>query len=186
MKIVCLLGSPRVSGNTDTIVAEILRGINRPDAEVVSHHLHQAVIGYCRGCKSCSVTGNCVIKDDVHTIVEDLLSAQLVIAASPSYWGDVTAQMKTFIDRCTPYGNTNDRRLTGPTGAKGVAVAVRAGPNQKENLNLVHTIGHFFGHLDIPLLSHFTAEGIDTAEDLWKNPSVLAAAFRFGESLSRL
>lgn len=184
MKIVCLLGSPRISGNTAAITAEIIRGMKQPDAVVVWHHLHQAVMHYCTGCKSCYTTGCCVQEDDMQPIVQDLLCAQLVIAASPSYWGDVTAQMKTFIDRCTPYGNTNEKRLLRSAGAKGIAVAVRAGPNQKENQTLVHTMEHFLGHLDIPLLASFTAEGIDTREDLQKRPDVLAGAYRFGESLS--
>lgn len=186
MKIVCLQGSPRIAGNTDRIVTEIIRGMKQPDAVVTVHRLHQADLHFCTGCKSCYVTGRCVQEDGVQTIAEDLLSASLVIAASPSYWGDVTAQMKTFIDRCTPYGNTNENRLLREVGAKGIAVAVRAGPNQGENLNLVRTIEHFLGHLDIPLISHFTAEGIDSKEDLLARPSVLAKAYRFGESLCLL
>lgn len=53
-------------------------------------------------------------------------------------------------------------------------------------MNLVHTIEHFLGHLDIPLISSFTVEGIDSESDLLQRPQVLADAYAFGENLCRL
>lgn len=103
--------------------------------------------------------------------------------ASPSYWGDVTGQLKVFIDRCTPYSNTNLRRPERTLNIKGVAVAIRAGNSKGESLNLIHTIEHFLGHLDIPTVSFFTVEGINNKEDLLAQPQILADAHTFGESL---
>jgi multimeric flavodoxin WrbA len=177
------MGSPRVNGNTNSIVREITRGLEKHNVEVSYYYLTDLDINYCRGCKSCYKTGSCVINDDVSKIVDAIFSSRLVIVASPSYWGDITGQMKVFIDRCTPYSNTNNARLRFPSGTMGVAVAVRAGQNRQENLNLVHTIEHFLGHLDIPLVSHFTAEGIDTDEDLHHHQTVLSEAYQFGDEL---
>ncbi len=185
MKAVCILGSPRPNGNTSAIVSEIIRGLEKHNIEVTQYCLNQLNISYCCGCKSCYNTGKCVINDDVSKVVDAIFSSQLVIVASPSYWGDVTGQMKVFIDRCTPYCNTNDARFPTQSGQKGVAVAVRAGQNKKENLNLVHTIEHFLGHLDIPLISHFTVEGISSESDLLQRPQILADAYAFGEELCR-
>lgn len=186
MKAVCILGSPKAGGNTATIASELLRALRASGFETVLYPLGDLDIGYCRGCKTCDVTGRCVQTDDVAKIAADLLDAQLAIVASPSYWGDVTGQMKVFIDRCTPYNNTNPGRLPFATAAKGVAVAVRAGGGKGENLHLVHTIEHFLGHLDIPLAASFTVEGIDTASDLAARPQVLSDAYAFGEGLARL
>ena len=69
---------------------------------------------------------------------------------------------------------------------KGVAVAIRAGQNKKENENLVNTIEHFLGHLNIPLIANFTVEGIDTAEDLKNKPDALERAYDFGKSIMSL
>lgn len=112
--------------------------------------------------------------------MKDLFDSEFVVLASPSYWGDVTGQMKVFIDRCTPYCDNNAARLETPLGMKGAAVAIRAGENRKENENLIHTFEHFLDHLNIPLASSFTVEGVDTAEDLKNKPEVLQAAYNFG------
>ena len=183
MKVVCILGSPRQQGNTFNIVSEILRPLQAAGFDTAIHHLAAKDIRYCCGCKTCEQTGACVHTDDVSEIVADMLSADLVIVASPSYWGDVTGQMKVFIDRCTPFGNTNPNRPQGFTSAQGVAVTLRAGPNKGESLHLVHTIEHFLGHLDIPLLAQFTIEGINTAADLAARPELSTDARTFGQSL---
>ena len=184
MKAVCILGSPRAGGNTETIMAEITRALATCGIDTILHRLSDRRIGYCRGCKACDATGACVQADDVQRIMADVFAAQLVLVASPSYWGDVTGQMKVFIDRCTPYGNTNP--AAGPCSAKGVAIAVRAGNSKAEIMQLVRTVEHFLGHLEIPLIAQFTVEGINTPEDLAQRPQVLADAYAFGEELCGL
>ncbi len=186
MKIVCILGSPKANGNTSAIVSEILRALKPHDVEASLYHLGELNIGYCSGCKSCNAIEKCVQTDDVEKIVNDMFSAQLVIVASPSYWGDVTGQMKVFIDRCTPYSNTNPARIPVSPRPKGIAIAVRAGGGKAESINLVHTIDHFFGHLDIPLIAHFTAEGIDSEKDLAQRPDILEYAYDFGKEIAHL
>ena len=52
-----------------------------------------------------------------------------------------------------------------------------------ENLRLVHTVEHFTGQLDIPLIASFTAEGIDTQADLNKTPGTLENAYAFSEMI---
>ena len=186
MKAVCIMGSPKTKGSTATIVSEIIRALESNAVQTILYQLGELDIGYCCGCKSCDITGKCVQTDDVHKIIHDVFEAQLVIVASPSYWGDVTGQLKVFIDRCTPYCNTNSARVSISSLTKGVAIAIRAGGNNQENMSLVHTIEHFLGHLDIPLISHFTVEGVNSENDLLHRPNILTDAFAFGENLFRL
>ena len=184
-KAICILGSPKANGNTTAIASAALRALEACGWQTALVRLSERNIGYCRGCKTCYQRGECVQDDDVKTIVSDMLSADLVIVASPSYWGGVTAQLKTFIDRCTPYCNQNSKKLPVTTSAKGAAIAVRAGHHKQENLDLVQTVEHFLGHLEIPLVASFTAEGVDSAADLQRQPNFLADAYTFGETLAR-
>lgn len=184
MKAVCILGSPNPDGNTARIAREVLRELEAHGMQTELVRLGERSIGYCRGCKACYQTGRCVQQDDVAPIVAGLLGADLVIVASPSYWGDVTGQLKVLIDRCTPYCNQNGAKLPVRTVARGAAIAVRAGWNKQENMRLVGTIEHFLGHLEIPLIGSFTAEGIDTPDDLARNPQILRDARVFGEALA--
>ena len=186
MKAVCILGSPKPKGNTATILDEIERPLIEQGFEVIRHCLGERNIGFCTGCVSCFESGQCAQNDDVRMIVSDLMGSSLVIVASPSYWGDVTGQMKVFIDRCTPYCNARHTERISASTIKGVAVAVRAGRNKEENENLVKTIEHFLGHLNIPLISKFTAESVDTAEDLAEKPEILSSAYNFGKNLITL
>jgi multimeric flavodoxin WrbA len=145
--------------------------------------LGDAKIGFCTGCKTCDKTGECVQHDDMGRIMSKIYAADIVVVASPSYWGDVTAQMKQFIDRCTPFCNNNANRQPIPTGKCGAAIAIRAGQNKKENEHLLATIEHFLGHLDIPLQHRFTIEGIKTREDLAGRPAELERARAFGREI---
>lgn len=184
MKAVAILGSPRADGSTATLVGEMLRALREGGVQTQAYHLGSLDIAYCRGCKACEAMGRCAQTDDVARVMRAVLDADMVLAASPSYWGDVTGQMKVFIDRCTPYGNTNPARPQVAPRAKGVAVAIRAGESKAESMQLVRTIEHYLGHLDIPLVAHFTAEGIGTPDDL--RPALLADAYAFGEGLAGL
>jgi len=184
MKAILISGSPRKNGNTKTITSEIERGLRDQGFETKHFMLHEMDIDYCVGCKSCYKTGDCVHTDNVAQIVQEMFDAQLVVVSSPSYWGDVTAQLKTFIDRCTPYCDTNINRKLISKETKGVAVAIRAGSNKVENEDIVRTIEHFLGHLNIPLISSFTAERLDTISDLLERPEILKEAYIFGNTIT--
>ena len=183
MKATCISGSQRPNGNTASVLNEIFRALQERDIEITYHCLGEKTINYCTGCKSCYTNEKCVINDDVPGIIDDLLHSGLVIMASPSYWGDVTGQMKVFIDRCAPCCAADLTRQFKNAEIKGMAVAVRAGQNKKENENLIHTFEHFLGHLNIPLISYLTVEGIDMPDDLKNKPEILKTAYDFGKSV---
>ena len=183
MKAICIVGSPKENGSSAIIVKEIA-GIFETsgiDTKIIS--LGAADINFCTGCKSCYQAGNCVHNDGMDEIIKDIYDSEIVVVASPSYWGDVTAQLKQFIDRCTPYCDTNPARAPMPPGKYGVAIAIRAGQNKGENENIVSTIEHFLGHLDIPLKFRFTIEGINSKEDLLQKPHEIERARTFGSEI---
>lgn len=186
MKVISILGSPNAHGNTATILNETERPFKERGDVVIRYCLRDCRINYCLGCKLCFPEGQCGQNDDVQTIINDLFESNLVIVSSPSYWGDVTGQMKVFIDRCTPYCNVRHMNHLSEIKIKGVAIAVRAGRTKKENENLVSTIEHFLGHLNIPLVANFTVEGVDAAEDLKSKPEILCAAYDFGKRIIAL
>ena len=43
------------------------------------------------------IDGKCIQNDDVEQMVINILTADIVLIATPSYWGDVTGQLKTFL-----------------------------------------------------------------------------------------
>jgi multimeric flavodoxin WrbA len=92
----------------------------------------------------------------------------------------VTAQLKTFIDRCTPLTDTRPGGTIVPSGKRGIAVAVRAGQSKGENQHILDTIHHFFGHLGIVPIADFSIEGVRTLCDLTERESELQRAHDIG------
>ena len=104
---------------------------------------------FCRGCRSCHVTAKCVQSDDVNALIEQFGWADVIVCVSPSYWADVPAQFKAFIDRCTPWCNTHEPHASIGGGKRGYAIALRTGPSMRECERIIETIEHFYGHMEI-------------------------------------
>lgn len=105
--------------------------------------------GFCKGCRSCHETAECVQHDDLRLIIDEFEQADIIVYVSPSYWADVPAQFKAFIDRCTPWCNTHEPHAELRKGKKGYSIALRTGPNMKECERIIGTIEHFCGHMEI-------------------------------------
>jgi multimeric flavodoxin WrbA len=155
--------------------------MRKQGVEVTRHLLGNLSIGYCQGCRACEQSGRCVQRDDMGRIIADLMGADIVLIASPSYWGDVTGQLKVFIDRCLPLCNAQTGTTPVPPGKVGIAVAIRAGTRQKENQHIIDTIEHYFGHLGIEPVARLTAERIETTADFTK--AHIAEARRLGSAV---
>lgn len=103
MKILAINGSPR-KGNTDFMLNVILDSAKQNGAETEIIELRKKNINFCNGGDNCcSKTGKCEINDDMLNIYPKLEQADVIILASPSYFSNVTARMKNFMDRCNPY-----------------------------------------------------------------------------------
>ena len=107
MKIITFNGSPRGKrGNTCIMVEEFLKGAQESGAQVEQVLLSEKKIGHCLGCFNCwlKTPGECVIKDDMTLLLEQLLVADVVVFATPLYVDNVTGLMKNFMDRILPLG----------------------------------------------------------------------------------
>ena len=102
MRVVVLHGSPRRGGNSDTLTEYFVKGVKETgDFEVLDFILNDMNIRPCQGCESCMTSEGhkCVIDDDMHQIYSVFADADIVVWATPMYWGYMTAQMKIALDR---------------------------------------------------------------------------------------
>ena len=104
---------------------------------------------FCKGCRVCHRTAECVQKDDIPFIIDEFEWADIIVSVSPSYWADIPGQFKAFIDRCTPWCNTHEPHATISNGKKGYSIALRTGPSMRECESIIQSIEHFYGHLEI-------------------------------------
>lgn len=100
MKVIGIVGSKRKNGNTSYLVQETLEEVKKQGIETELIFLGDYVIKDCTGCEGCKDTYECVINDDMQKIYPLLLEADAVIIGSPTYFYNVTADMKAFLDRC--------------------------------------------------------------------------------------
>lgn len=104
MKILAIKSSPRIKGNTNTIIDNIVAGAGASGKEIVEYNLDQL---HYRGCTACRVCKEkevyCVLKDDLTDYWENLVEADVLIIGSPNYMGNICGTLKSFIDRhyCT-------------------------------------------------------------------------------------
>lgn len=100
MRAIVLHGSPRRGGDSDTLVEAFLDGLAGDGAWDIQHfYTNDLQIRPCQGCLRCNEDHRCAIHDDMEAIYDAFLGASLVVFATPMYWGYMTAQLKTVIDR---------------------------------------------------------------------------------------
>ena len=186
-KITCIVGSARSNGSCAYLIDTLVKGAKETntDLDVKKYCISEADIQYCCGCKKCYEDGNCVYDDDVRKIVTDIVTADLVVMAAPSYWADVPGQLKTFFDRTTPYGDTNPvRNLKAEKEIKGIAIAVRAGVREAENELILNSIEHYYGHLGIQTTNRISVCQTDSLEDLLtKHQDAIEEVYQLGRNI---
>lgn len=107
MKVIGICGSPRKEGSTTLI------GLKKALEQVESHGIETEVLELsrytfsgCDACGDCKKTGYCSINDEFSSKIFNILEDPEVkgfIFASPVYFGGITSQMKTLIDRCVVF-----------------------------------------------------------------------------------
>ena len=140
--------SPVRNGATAEIVSIVSQQLSER-YDVKSICIDDYDFGFCKGCRSCHITAECVMHDDIDRIMEEFEQADVIVSVSPSYWADVPGQFKAFIDRFTPWCNTHEPHASLSRGKRGYAVALRTGPSMPECQRIAGTIEHFYGHLEI-------------------------------------
>lgn len=99
MKITVLTGSSNLSGTSNTLVGEFIRGALDNGHSVTRFDTAHLDVNCCTGCNICGMDGDCVFNDDMNEILDSVLSCDMLVFASPVYYFAITAPLKAVIDR---------------------------------------------------------------------------------------
>ncbi len=99
MKILAIVGSPRLKGSTNYLVDRALKEAKKLGAQVEKIIVSKYKVNPCLGHENCASFQSCQQKDDMDWILDRFREADGVILATPVYYYNVSAQMKAFIDR---------------------------------------------------------------------------------------
>lgn len=187
--VVLINGSPRRQGNTRRALEIVARAL---EAEGVETDILQLGGKNVRGCQSCGAcsrlkNGRCAIDDDMNEILEKIWQADGIVIGSPTYFSNVSSEVKALIDRAGVVSGANGGLLRGKVGAAAVAVR-RAGSNFT-----FAAINFLFTKCEMPVasagywnmtLAHMPGdiegdeEGIRTFETLGKNMAFMVKKLR--------
>jgi multimeric flavodoxin WrbA len=181
MKVIAFNGSARRNGNTAILIRKVFSELQDVGIETEMIQLAGKTIRGCTACRKCFDNKNqrCAIDDDcVNECIEKMLEADGIILASPTYFADVTAEMKALIDRAGYVARANPDMLKRKVGAAVVATR-RAG-----SIHTFDTLNHFFliSQMIVPGSSYWNLgigraigdveqdeEGIETMRTLGRN-----------------
>ena len=187
MRVLGIAGSPRRGGNTDLLLAEVLKGAESKGAEVKNIVLNDLDMIPCQHCDACFEAGVCRYDDDMQTVYKELEKADRIVLASPVHFMGVSAQAKIMIDRCQalwarkyilkkpPLGDKRER--------KGLFIAV--GGMKLANLfePSLATVKALFKVLDIDYAGDLLFPGVDEKGAIKQHPTALKDAFTAGQRL---
>ncbi len=140
MKVAMFNGSARRKGNTHTMLEWLAKPLAEEGIESEIIDMSGMELHGCTACNGCFREKNrqCTVKDDMNALITRMDEADGIVLASPTYFADVTAEMKALIDRAGYVGMANDYMYRRKAGAS-VVVARRGGA-----VHAFDTMNHFF------------------------------------------
>ena len=138
MYVLAVNGSPRKKGNTEYLLATALAPLKEAGWETELFHLGGKKIKGCMACNKCFETRNkeCINKEDCfNELMAKMLRADAVILGSPTYFTDISAEMKALVDRSGYVAFANGRLFAGKIGAAVIAVRRGGGTHAYDSIN---------------------------------------------------
>ena len=178
-RVLAFVGSPRVGGNTDVLIDEVLHGAEENGAVTDKVYLGRCTIGACRACDACANTGICIQRDDMDDLLDRMNHSDVWVLGTPVYWWGATAQFKLFLDRWyAPWHGAETKRVF---DARRIVLVVTLGDSNPATAD--PTSGMFERALDyvgLDLASTVLAAGVHTLGEASEHPDLIQKAHEAG------
>ena len=141
MYTLAINGSPRKGGNTDNLLQKALEPLQAAGWETEHYQLGGKKIRGCMACMKCweNKDMKCVVDNDkFNEVFEKMVRADAIIIGTPTYFSDVSAEIKALLDRSGFVALANGHQFAGKIGA--AVVAVRRGGG----IHAFDTINHMY------------------------------------------
>ena len=181
-KILGVVGSPRLDGNTHILVSRILEAAQSEGAVTDIAFLKDLKIRECDGCHVCWNGKPCSKNDDMIKLYEKIMECDVIIFGTPVYWYGPTALMKGFIDRFVFFNCPENRKMI---ANKGAVIVI---PYEEESLQTPALLIEFFEkslhYLQMNLIGKIIVPGVTRKGDVLKKSEQLAKCFELGKRIS--
>jgi NAD(P)H-dependent FMN reductase len=186
IRVLALAGSPRVGGNSDTLLARAIEAARAAGAEVEHVLVRKMKIAPCLECGGCEREGVCIVEDDFQSLWPRIEQAERLLIATPMFFGHMSGQIKAVIDRCQMFWSRKyivKRPMPAlPNGRKGYLLAVAGQPRVKFDC-MAFTMRVLMDSLDGEYAGALTFNGLDARGDADRHPTALDDALLFGRQI---
>ena len=185
MKAVAFCGSARKNGNTAILVNHVFRELEKEGIETELMQFAGKKIRGCIACYKCfeNKDQRCSVTHDVlNSCIEKMIEADGIILASPTYFANVSTELKALIDRSGMTSIANEGMLKRKVGA--AVVAVRRGGS----IHAFNAINHFFfiGQMIVPGSNYWNMGFGKDKGDVEKDEEGLLTMKALGENMAWL
>jgi len=179
-KILAVNGSPRHEGNTFQMLKTVLEICKNAGHETEVFQAGGREIRGCLACGSCwKNKGKCITEDWMNELYQKMVAADAIVLGSPTYFSDLTPELKAIIDRCGYISRNDGLALSRKIGAA-VSAVRRTGA-----IHTLDSIQHFFTISDMIVVgsSYWNMSLATRAGDYEKDEEGVKTMTRLGENI---
>lgn len=187
MNVVGINASPRIGGNSDILLDKALAGAHTRGTKTEKIILNKLSFSCCQECEDMPNSGECNIADDFRQIHKKVMAADVLIIASPIFFGTLSAQVKKMIDRfqCAWRGKylfkidkfADKKRI-------GAFIAVEASERKDFFINAKSIVKNFFSVINAGYKEELFCPGVDEKAAILKHPDYLKKVFELGKKVA--
>ncbi|MBP2654786.1 MAG: hypothetical protein H6Q73_2355 [Firmicutes bacterium] len=181
-KVVIFNGSPRMDGNTATILNIVARGVRDNGAQVKFYTLFKMKFMACQSCFACRMNDDCIIRDELHGALQEVKTADGVVVGSPIYMMQMTGPVKNMYDRLFPL---TDSQYNPRFGTKKLLTVYSQGI---ENSHMFESYFEYtaamFPMLGLKLIGNIVCVNANDPESAEHNAELKIQAYEAGKALT--
>ncbi|MFC1620824.1 flavodoxin family protein [Candidatus Omnitrophota bacterium] len=185
MKVLGVNGSPRIDGNTDILLEKVLEGARSKGALTEKIILNELKFSPCQECANIKNNGSCILEDDMQRLYDKIKTTDVLIIASPIFFGSLTAQTKAMIDRfqCAWQAKFVLKKDIGYKKIKGAFISVE-GTDRKDFFdNAKSIVRNLFAIINVDYKEELFCPKIDSKGAIQKHTDCLEKAFKLGAKI---
>jgi multimeric flavodoxin WrbA len=189
-KVLGIMGSPRLRGNTADLLDAALQGAAEAGAEVERIDLATMKVNPCIECRRCDANATCAVTtDDMHGIYAKVREVDAIVIASPIFFMSVSAQTKAMIDRFQSFWVERyvmgRRAYEGRRRPKGLFIACAGSPRPIVFDPARHVVKAFFAAIDYEYAGEVTLGFTDDPELAARKAQAILDATEAGRGIVR-
>ena len=182
--VLAINSSPRHNGNTAQMLDTVLEVCKKAGHDTELYQAGGLTVRGCMACGRCfeAHPGRCVTDDWMNDLYGKMKNADAILMGSPTYFSDLTPELKAIIDRCGYLAKSEKNSLSRKIGAA-VSAVRRAG-----SIHTIDSIGHFFLISDMIMVgsSYWNMSIARDKGDYEKDEEGIATMTGLGENIAWL